>query len=112
MEDIYIMKITMNYSTNFKKVYTTLHYKPHKKSEDFSLLRITKDIKIYPLGTMNECTKFHENPSNSCSDISVNIKNLLVLLQEKSSENKAGRIHPLRTMNVCTKCHDNPSDSC
>ncbi len=33
--------------------------------------RITKVITVYPEGTMNVCTKFHDSLLNSCWDISV-----------------------------------------
>ena len=32
---------------------------------------VAKVIKLHPLWTINVCTKFHGNPSNSCLDISV-----------------------------------------
>ena len=31
----------------------------------------TKRIKVHPVGNMNVCTIFHDNPSNRCSDVSV-----------------------------------------
>lgn len=53
-------------------------------------------------GDMNAFTKFSDNPSNSCGDISlkdVNM-NLRVALEEKSMITKVSRTGPVRTMNV------------
>ena len=62
----------------------------HQISENFDLLVSLKEkspksnISIHPLGTMNICTKFNGNPSNSCQDFSLKAKNVngLVVLEE------------------------------
>lgn len=67
-----------------------LHETNVKLSENFILLVDLKGSQrtkvIYPQWTLNICSKFHGNPSNSCEDISLWTAsvNLTVALREKS----------------------------
>lgn len=54
-----------------------------------------------PLGTMDNCPKFHGNPSSSCRHISLKAKNVtMMVVEEKSEITKVSRINPLAIMNV------------
>ncbi len=54
-------------------------------------IMFTKGITVHPDGGMNVWTKFHDNPSNSCWDISLKTTNvhLLGALQEKSDDHQS-----------------------
>ncbi len=64
---------------------------------------IAKVIRIHPLGIMDTCTKYPGNPSSSSQDISLEGKNviLMVALEVKvQGLPQSGRIHPLGNIKV------------
>lgn len=59
-------------------------------SENFDLLATEEVSGDHQSGTINVCTKFQCNPSNSCRNISLKAKyvKLMVALEEKSGEHQ------------------------
>ncbi len=90
-------------------------------SENFDLLVALEEkvFTIHPPDTMNVCSKFHDNPSNSCQDILLKNKNVNLMVAPKETsddhqnhQDSSSECYPMTVCTVCTKLQGSPLNSC